>query len=72
MSLESITGNPIVKTVLLKQLKSAMKSENISLIAITMSDDGEPCIEVYKDPVTVIKNETLLNLLEEPKTNDNE
>lgn len=62
MDLSSITGNPIVKNLLFKQLKSAMKENNISLIAITLDEKGEPNFEVFNNPVSVVDEAELTTL----------
>lgn len=63
MSLEAITNNPLVKTVLLKQLKKVVEEHGIKLITIIPDADGELKFDVYNEEMKVLTNKDFNALL---------
>lgn len=59
MDLSSITGSPIVKNLLMKQLKGYFKDANITLITISLDSKNELDFKAYTDDVQVIKTTDL-------------
>lgn len=60
--LKGLIDNPMVKSLLLKQLKSAWKKGSLTLITIT-EKEGELEINTYSEPMTVITKTDLQNII---------
>lgn len=71
MDIESLTGNSLVKNLLLKQLKSVVKEKGIKAILITPDSTGELNIEIHQEPIKVVAesdfNQLITQLLDNGK-----
>jgi hypothetical protein len=66
MSLQSLTDNPMIKNLFLKQLKKVVKEEGITLITISASETepDELNFEVYKDEMKILTVKDFEQILE--------
>jgi hypothetical protein len=60
--LKGILDNPLVKSMLLKQLKKAWTNGKLQLITIT-EKDGELEFNVYSEPMKVLTQKDFVNII---------
>jgi hypothetical protein len=63
MDLSAITSNPIVKTVLMKQLKKIIAENGVKLITIVPDETGELSFEVYTVEQVIVNKTEFDNLI---------
>jgi hypothetical protein len=61
--LKGILESPIVKSLLLRKLKTAWKENNITAIVIT-EKNGELDFETYNEPMAIMTKKELKNIIE--------
>ncbi len=63
MDLSALTGNPIVKNLLMKQLKKIIAENDIKMITIIPNAAGEIDFELYQTESVVVDKTEFFNLI---------